>query len=159
MKKKRPQPYKQGVIQKIANLFIRPLMKHKPPGRGMKQFLEDIFNTETREITQYVTKKDFSFVGALVKVPNRPYPGIKSGNIVVGTQVWVRIDSTHDDRVDVEVYGGQGKSEKVYQLTQKEFREKVKPFVEKVVMPERDKRFYLNRQWVLESRLLMRKKY
>lgn len=153
MKTKRPLPYTEGSIKKISDFFLKPLIEYKPEHQNLRQFLERLLHITERDITQYRATKDFSFVGKYVGTPNAPVWGIKTGLIKAGRQVWARVDSTHEDRIDVEIYSGKGSKTKIFQLTRREFNEKVKPFVEEVVMPEREQKYLVQGAWVYARRL------
>lgn len=124
-----PKPIEQGSLKLISDLFIAPLLKYKPPSRSLSAWLGDIFCVDTRSIERYVTTKRLVIRGNLYRLASRPVQGIGYNEVAKDTVVFVRIDETKPDFVDVEVYAGQGQKEQVFQVDAYHYKTEVKPYL------------------------------
>jgi hypothetical protein len=121
-KKKRPDPYTQGVMAKIYEWFVGPLViKHKPHQQSINEFLEQTFDFKNREIIRYVATRDFVLPGLYYSAPLMKVQGIGYRDIKQGTELWVRKDARVPDTVDVEFMGGQGGKDQVFALSRSEW--------------------------------------
>lgn len=119
MRRKRisPKPFKEGYLKEIYELFFLPLIKLRPRYIGVREWLEMIFNVETRTIDRYETLTTFSVPGDLLAAPNIPIPGIGYRMVKAGTVVWIRHDTTNPNVYDFEAEGS-GRKHQVFRLTE-----------------------------------------
>lgn len=113
----------------IGDLFIAPFLKYCPPTRSLPAFLSDIFCIETRSIERFMTTKRITIRGNLYRLASRPTQGTGYNEVAKGTIVFIRIDETMPDFVDVEIYAGQGQKEHVYQVDTYYFKTEIKPYL------------------------------
>lgn len=128
--KRQTKALKQGAAKFIYKYFIGPLLYCKPKGMNLYHFLDLIFCVEDRVITRYRAKKTFKMPGLLWQQPNRLIPK-GDRTIQKGDEVWVRTDKTMPDRIDVEVFAGQGKKNNVFALN-RDALEKILPYLKEV---------------------------
>ncbi len=102
-KKRTHEPLAEGVLATIYKNFFGPLMQYKPDGLLLKDWLEAMFHTRTRDITQYVVKKPFKLPGVYVAAPYVKIQGVGQRNIRIHARIWARKDTETPDWVDVEV--------------------------------------------------------
>lgn len=120
-KKKRPDPFSEGSMAIIYEMFIKPLMSYKPENMSFREWLDDVyFNYKTVDITQYQVRVPFKMPGlfylrSLLKIQGYGYRDVQEGTILM-----VRKDSTKDT-YDVEFFGGPGGQEQVFELTESEW--------------------------------------
>lgn len=117
MPKKRPRPYKEGVLKEIYQYFIKPLLYLKPFNVHLQDWLEQVFCVEDRTIVRYRAKRKFKIPGLLWLSTNNLVEGTMNRHVTANTEVWIRKDVTMPDRIDVEIFGGRGEKKQVFILT------------------------------------------
>lgn len=102
--------------------FFSPLVEVKPKDMPIRDWIDFVFCTDTREIGKYRVKQHFLIPGAReVVVPNQS-PVLKKFQVVKkGQIIYVRTDSTNPNVVDLEAKVGQTNKYKWFRLTQKEW--------------------------------------
>jgi hypothetical protein len=118
--KRKQAPIEQGVLKRIYNLFLLPLIYYKPEDVKIKDWYEDLFHLKSRDITQYVARKPFKMPGLYYEAPLRPVQGVGYRYVQKGQTVLVRKD-IRDKTWDVEFFGGPGSKDQVFQLSESEW--------------------------------------
>jgi len=114
--------FHQGSIKQIYELFFQPLVKrYRVPGKSLKEFLEDLFNVDYRNIDRYKVKNTFEIPGLLYTAGWAKTQGLGYRTVKKGSLIFVRTDSREPNAIDVEFYGGVGEKEHVYCLNQYQF--------------------------------------
>jgi hypothetical protein len=108
-------------MEEIYRYFIQPLLRNKPQGVNFHDWMDEVFCAKDRFITRYHAQSDFVMPGMYCLTPTRLAPGYGKRDVKVGYEVWVRKDLTMPDRIDVEIFAGQGLKNSVYALTRHEF--------------------------------------
>lgn len=87
--------------QLIAELFLKPLLLHKPENKPVIDFLrDDIFHLKTRHLETFRVLENFYLSGHIKK----GYSQIQGRvNIKKGNRIVVRTDDTQPDIVEVSV--------------------------------------------------------
>lgn len=96
-------------------------MKHRLEEYTYKEWLELIFNVSTRTIDRYVTTAPIHLDGYIRTKYGHVSATTGFRKVPVGTEVWVRIDTTMPDRVDVEACLGVGKRSHMYTMTMNQY--------------------------------------
>lgn len=137
-RKPRPEPHTQGVLAIIYKHFFGALIKYKPGNyatdyttdprmRGaaesasamtLKEWMEALFHLKDRDITRYISGKNFKMPGLYYQTANVKVQGIGYRTVNAGDEVYVRTDATIPDSVDVEVLGSR---QNVFCLTRLEW--------------------------------------
>lgn len=129
--KGRPHNNELTFLEKIATLFIKPLLKHKPDRMETHTFLESLFHVDTRSINRYLAIRDVVVPGLFINTPLSPEQGRGYRHISAGKEVFVRKDTTTPEKIDIQFLGGVGKKDQVFQLTSEEWRS-VRRFLKKI---------------------------
>ena len=124
-------PYNEGSLQRIADLFIKPLIPLKPTNMSYKEWLRRIFHVETREISKYRARKPFNMLGHYLETANVKTQGIGYRPVKRNDLLWVRTDSTMPDKVEIEIQSGVGSKSQVFELNQEEWM-RTEPLVRKL---------------------------
>lgn len=117
----RPDPMKEGVAEQIYKWFLGKLVFQKPESLSIKEWLEELFDTRSRDIVRWRVVKPFRMPGLLYVAGTVKVQGIGYRDIREKTFLWARTDARQPDSVDVEVNAGQGQKEHVYNLTENEW--------------------------------------
>lgn len=120
-RKKREDPWSQGKLKYIANLFLGPILRMKPASSVLKSFLEQVFSIENREILKYQAKKSIKVPGLYVEVPNKPIEGSGYRRIKRGQKVWVRYDYRLPNIIELEFIGGKYNQSQWFKLNKFEW--------------------------------------
>jgi hypothetical protein len=118
-----------SAMKEIGRLYIVPLLKQKPRSMGLQTWLEKMWHVDERTILRYTVEQPFKMPGFLKSTPELLIPGTKRRRMVkVGSDLWVRTDSTRPGVVDVELADqkGPGAGDSWFQLTKSEW-ERVLP--------------------------------
>jgi hypothetical protein len=118
LKRRHKKPIQQGVLDRIATLFIKPILKHRPEGQALQRWLPELWGTDERPIRMYHASKDFRLPGKQWLTPTRPVPG-RRPTVRKGKLLFVRFESV--GKIVVEGSFGRSRSEEVYQLTGEEW--------------------------------------
>lgn len=119
--RRKTKAFKQGSLAYIYKYFISPLIRHKPQGTNLHDWMDAIFCADERIITRNIVTKKFKMPGAYWMSSSKLVTGYGNREIKVGYKVWVRKDTTMPDRIDVEVRSGQGLKHGIFALTRREF--------------------------------------
>lgn len=112
----------EGHIREIYDTFFRKLvMRYCPEDKSVREFLEDLFNVDHRNITIWKSKRGFRMPGLHYLTGNVKVQGIGFRDVTPNSLLWVREDTKNPGYYDVEFMGGQGGGEQVYQLTASEW--------------------------------------
>jgi hypothetical protein len=102
-------PMASGHMKEVARLFIWPFIdNYKSPSSSIENFLDELFQTNYRNIERFKGRDKFVMPGKVLDKPAR-ITGHSSGTIKVRRNVkadqvmWVRTDSKMPDRIDVEL--------------------------------------------------------
>jgi len=122
---KRTKSLQAGFVSRIASVFIKPLLIYKPEAQGMKEWLEQLFDTKNRHIYQFRARREFKMLGEYITpphaAPRHPVQGLGYRKVRYNQRLWVRFDDLDPAHIQVEFDGGPGKKDQVYQLTPSEW--------------------------------------
>lgn len=124
----RPNPYSQGSLQRIADLFVKPLCVSKGKVEDIVEFLQWLFDINNRILIRSKVKREFSVPGVLKENGCIPIQGIGERRVKYNQVVWIRHDHRRPNVYEVETATGVGNKTQVFQLTAQEFRY-VKQFI------------------------------
>lgn len=123
-RKLRQIPVNQGSLAYISAIWIKPLLKLRPEGMSVANWLNYLFCTHQRAIKEYLVKQDFVLPGKYRVLPTRNALGKKEGyrKLNSGSSIWARVDSTIKNRVEVETQNAQGGKPQLFELTAKQWK-------------------------------------
>lgn len=113
---RKKRTFTEGFIQRIYNLFFKPLViNYKPEDLSVVTFLENLFDVDYRSINRFKSRRSFKIPGLLyvagaTKVQGTGYRNVKKDSLLI-----VR-ENTRTSTFDVEFHGAQGKAEQVFHL-------------------------------------------
>lgn len=116
-RRKKRKPIEQGSLKKIVDYIIGPLVKLRPEEYNIKEWLNYIFNFETRKVDLYRSIKPFRLSGLELDHNCKLTRSVITRDIKPNTLFWVRIDETMPARIDVEFLYGRGKKAFLLQIT------------------------------------------
>jgi len=103
-KKEPPEGKFEHEKQLIAELFLKPLILHKPVNKPVMDFLkEDVFHVHTRHLETFAAKEKFYLSGLIKKGFDKTQGRI---DIKKGARLVVRTDDTTPKFVEVSVMVG-----------------------------------------------------
>ena len=120
-KKRRWRPAKQGAVPKLVEYIFTPLIKLRPDGMDIKTWLEYLFHIDERTIDKYISNEYFKMPGMCRLPGGSVVQGIGYRDIKPGDVMFVRIDTTMPDRIDIEAGLGPGRGTYNYQLDELEW--------------------------------------
>ena len=105
--------YKEGSLQRIATLLIKPILSHMPSDGDVTQWLTIMLGLNEREVVRYRSRSAFRMPGVLLEQPNVRRAAGQA--IPRGAILWVRTDVRDRDIFHVEVTGN-GTKNHVFEL-------------------------------------------
>ena len=147
-------PANQGSLAYISAIFIKPLLRHRPDNMSVADWLNYLFCTHQRSIKEYLVKEEFEIPGRYRVLPTRNALGKKDGfrKLTLGSSIWVRVDSTVRNRLEVETQNARGGKSQLFELTAKQWKT-ITPFLKQA--PKRRKRRSRSAE-LTSSRLIQR---
>lgn len=127
----RKNPYDEGYLKQIAELFIKPLLMYKPKQLSLKEYLKQLFHVDTRTIHKYRVKRKFKMPGLYLERPGVKIQGIGHRDMKSKMMLWVRRDSTELDKIHIEFNGGVGNKDQVFELDYREWIS-IEPYIRKL---------------------------
>jgi hypothetical protein len=113
-------------LQDLYNIFIDPLLNMKDEiGQNVPNWLDFLFNTKRRTITNFKTTKDITFKAEKLDLPGKGNYG--EYMIDRNTIVTVRIDLDFKDAYDIETEYGDW-----YKLTEQEYIHKIETHLREI---------------------------
>lgn len=106
------QAWKQGNVTEFVRLFILPFLKHKPEQVTDTNYIDAIWRTEVREIKVWNVLESFKCMKK----------SFHKGGIVV-----TRTDPKMKGIVEMSVFSGAGKEEKLFRFTEETFDDEIRP--------------------------------
>lgn len=110
----------QGYLKDLYVLLVKPLLKLKPIHATYKEWLNNVFHAQTRVIEEYKVSKSFTMPGCLFVAGDVVIQGTGNRLIPEGAKLWVRHDTTQEDRYDVEV-AHHGRQSQIFKITDMEW--------------------------------------
>jgi hypothetical protein len=117
-------PVKQGSLSYISAILIRPLLKLRPETVSVSDWLNFLFCTHQRIIREYIVEESFSIPGKLRVLPQRNALNNKDGfrRVRKRSSIWVRVDTTVKNLVEVETNNARGGKTQLFELTTKQWK-------------------------------------
>lgn len=110
----------QGYLKDLYLLIIKPLLRLKPKYSSYKDWVNHLLHADTRSIEEYEAIEKFNIPGLLYMAGDVVIQGVGHRVVPLGTRLWVRHDTTQEDRCDVEICVP-GRSTQIFRLTDMEW--------------------------------------
>lgn len=118
-------PYKEGAIQQVADLFLKPLVAHRPDFYSRKDFLDELFGCfdgylPRRSVVHCRALHSFQIKGRIWMPDGSKRVVTEFRRVPQGTSVFIRTDDLlpeYKDKLDVEIVYGSAKKGEVYEIT------------------------------------------
>lgn len=120
-KKERPDPFTEGHIRTIYELFFAPLIGLKPMQLSLRDWMETLFDLSARSIHRYVAKRPITLPGLYCEQPFAKIQGVGPRHLNAGDEVLVRVDERNPDDVTLEHSTTVGGAPAVFSLTASEW--------------------------------------
>lgn len=111
------EPMDEGVYRELYQYFFGRLIQYKPDHVSIGQWMEHLFHTKSRFIERHRVEKPFRMPGLLYVAGSKKVQGTGYRDVPKDAELWVRVDETVSDQVDVLWLGGVGNKELQYCLT------------------------------------------
>ena len=104
-------------MYKLTQYFFKPLLKYRPEGMEIRDWMDFLFGTTFRTIDTYTVTTSCQLKGLTITRTGRRAANFGSRHIKPGHLVYVRTDSRTPNTIDVEVVEGAKKRTRVFELT------------------------------------------
>lgn len=115
-RKLRPDPFAEGSLKDIYQLFFGRLIFYKPESLTIKEWMDELFDIKHREISRFIVARPFQMPGLLYETANNKIQGIGYREVPAGAELWVRHDAKNPDQYDVEWVSPHGIGDQVFCL-------------------------------------------
>jgi hypothetical protein len=126
------KPLREGFLKEIFEILVEPILILKPKSWHIQDWLDSIFSVKERPISRYVSTESFELIRLKKHDKELEFKDkVKTYTVRKHASIWIRMDKDQPNRVDIEIWNGNGSTTEFFQISKRQYKEIFKYLEEK----------------------------